>query len=477
MKTSKFKIYQVTISKHFILLICFISFLGIEVFGQAGYSSASYSMGKQRSDDAMLISPPEVYEEEFINYHRHDLPLPQYGESVAMEMRFGNKKMNPLLTEAILQIGFTTDRITDYSEMTPLNLSLVIDKSGSMSGEKLAKTKEALRAFVKRLRTKDIVSIVVFDHNAQVLLAPHKAENIDLIDQAIENIQIGGSTNLHDGILTGYRQILANYNVNSTNKVIVLTDAITNTGEMDPEIIIRNSSEYDAQKTIDFAMIGVGVDFNNQLSRQLSKSKKSQIHFIHNPADIVKVFIEEAESLLSPIARDVKLEIEYPKDLELDKMYGYSPIFNKNKISLELDNMNSGLTQVVLLKFRLKNFQNNGEIAVKTRLSYYDIRKKKFVEKEDTKYIKFTAESWEIADMLKDNKVKKNYTIAFLASGLKEMAVLCEQKQFQKAKNIIDITIGDVVKNYPDLEDEDIKRVFSILEKYQRLLGNALAQR
>src|SRR6185503_20914858 len=76
--------------------------------------------------------PDEVVVEEFINYHKHRLPLPKSGQAVAMDTRWGNDEISRSQREAVLQIGFTTAEVNERSDLRPLNLVFVIDKSGSM---------------------------------------------------------------------------------------------------------------------------------------------------------------------------------------------------------------------------------------------------------------------------------------------------------------------------------------------------------
>src|ERR1044072_2979185 len=111
--------------------------------------------------------PEEIAVEEFVNYHKHRLPLPKVGQAVAMDSRWGNSEVSQSQREAILQIGFTTAEVNERTGLRPLNLVLVIDKSGSMSeDDKMSRVKEGLLTMVNQLRPEDIISIVTFDFGA-----------------------------------------------------------------------------------------------------------------------------------------------------------------------------------------------------------------------------------------------------------------------------------------------------------------------
>ena len=458
------------------LLILFsITLLSSSLKAQAGYSSAAMSMSKQKSDQIIIPRPEEIIVEEYANYHRHNLPLPQQGQNVELDLRWGNEAFNATTDEAIFQVGITTARITDYSEVDPVNVSLVIDKSGSMGADdKLVKTKKAMLAFVKRLRPKDHISIVEFDHNAKTVLPAQSASNLAVIEQVINNIQLGGSTNMHDGIISGYKETLKNYKKDKTNRVIILTDAITNTGVIDPEEIIKNTEPYNKEYNIDFAMIGVGVDFNYSLSRQMTSNSKTQIHFVNDADDIQKVFIDEVESLLAPVAKEPVLTIELPADVELIQLYGYEPVIDRQKIEIRLNNIDAGLTQVVLGKVTLKKGMKK-KSQINASLSFNDIKKKSKVTLDATAHL-VQDKNQGLLDKLKDEEVKKNFMIAHMAQQLKEMATLYVANDAQKAKDLLDITIGDVKKIFYGTTDEDIRRMLKILENYSGNL-NTLAKR
>jgi hypothetical protein len=141
--------------------------------------------------------------------------------------------------------------------------------------------------------------------------------------------------------------------------------------------------------------------------------------------DIEKVFIKEVQSLVSPVAYEPNVDITYDPALELEQIYGYEPQFRKGGVKIKLDNMNHGLTQVVMLRFRLANRgMLSSSLSVNVRLSYYDPEQKEQVVKIQESYL--TAKDGPPGDMLKDPEVGKNYSIALLAQAIRDMAAACE---------------------------------------------------
>ncbi|MBO0797766.1 MAG: hypothetical protein J2P31_03000 [Blastocatellia bacterium] len=128
---------------HLLLLLA----LSSTILAQDASSTASAARARYLSEIGMMPSSREVAVEEFVNYHRHEIERPKAGEAVALDVRWGNDRAYGAGREAVLQVGFSTALARDRQELRPINLSLVIDKSGSMAdSDKMSRVKAALFA-------------------------------------------------------------------------------------------------------------------------------------------------------------------------------------------------------------------------------------------------------------------------------------------------------------------------------------------
>ncbi|MEW6735642.1 MAG: VWA domain-containing protein [Acidobacteriota bacterium] len=503
------------------------------VSAQRGTTDATASRSQYLADAGIIPAADNIVVEEMINYHHHHLTSPQSGEAVALDVRWGNPLMYQSYPEAILQVGFTTHMVASKrrSQLRPLNLALVIDCSGSMAeSDKLIRVKEALITMIAQLRDIDIVSIITYSSGAAVLWPAQPLHNRLALQQAIATLTPDGSTNLHAGLMLGYKEASKYFHKDTTNRVILLTDGIANTGVVDPNRILGDSLNF-VNRGIDLATIGVGLNLNEDLLRRLAREGRGLYHFVADAKDIKKVFVKELESLLSPVARDVLLEITYDGDLTLEHLFGYRPKFTNNKLTLALDDMNNGLTQVVIMKFGLKNRRSAKlRLPVKVELSYFDIDENKTVVKTNESFVTLTADrpvasidggkpttvsnnghnsnngsyfdsemEVEIAktnqgvtvangispddivkikqvrdkfavsylDILKDDEVRKNYTIACLAQTMREMAHFWEKRSFVAAQYLVDTAVNETVILSPVQADKDVTYVLDIVRKYQ----------
>jgi Ca-activated chloride channel homolog len=455
--------------KIFLSLLFLFLALTDAALGQAGRSTASAARTRYLSETGLVPSSREVAVEDFINYHRHEIGRPKAGEAIALDVRWGNDRALGAGYEAVLQVGFSTALANDREQLRPINLSLVIDKSGSMAdSDKMSRVKSALLALVSRLRDVDVLSIVVFDSDAQVLLPARRVMDREAVKQIIQRIAPGGATNIHAGLMLGYQEARRNYRRDGTNRVILLTDGIANRGETLPEKIAQDSMRFN-DDGIDLSTIGVGLDLNKDLLRQLAQSGRGLFHFVADAQDIEKVFIDELQSLISPVAYEPNLEIDYDSDLELIQLYGCQPELRKSGVTLKLDNMNHGLTEVVLLRFRLAERRViPSRLPVKVRFTYYDLEQKKQIIKTQESFL--MVRNGSPGDLLKDPEVGKNYSIALLAQAIRDMAEACEARSYQEAENLLTDAIDKTYRRYPHLEDRDITRTLSIAQRYQNNL-------
>lgn len=462
------------------------AFSVLNVTAQDGLSTASVSRGRAIASpnnasansnrnsgsnkyNSGFTPPDEVAIEEFVNYHRHRLSLPKAGQAVAMDVRWGNNEVSNGQRDAVLQIGFTTPSVNERTNLRPLNLALVIDKSGSMAdGDKMSRVKESLRVMLEKLREDDIVSITVFDTDAEVLFPSQRIGNGSKIKRAIESIEPEGSTNLHAGLMLGYKEAQKNFVKDATNRVILLTDGIANVGTIEPKKIAAESSEFNASG-VDLSTIGVGLDLNNDLLRTLAKSGRGLYHFVSDYKDIDKVFVTEVQSLLSAVARNVKVEVEYDSNLQMEKIYGYDPRISKNSFSMNLENLNNGVTQAIITRFRAENASKNIN-SVKVRLSYFDVKKQQKIEEVQEIVLNGTNKSQ--TNLLADEEVMKNYTIAQLAESLDKMSQSFKAGKATEAERFLNQTLAQTYERYPNMEDKDIQFILDIVENYRTDLRN-----
>ncbi len=381
---------------------------------QYGVSSASVSHtvsnGLSSSNGNGFLNSNTIIVEDFMNYHKHKITIPTKNE-IALSIDYDHKILNSDDT-FLLQIGLATQNISNREKSNKVNVSLVIDNSGSMSRGKLDKVKTALKVFTKGLKDDDVISIIKFDGSANIVLKASKIREVKQnLNQLIDGIYPEGSTNIHAGMMLGYTEAQKFNTKDYNSKVILLTDGMTNSGITDPEIILRDSKIYN-DKNIDISTIGVGQQLDFDLLRQIANNGKGSNYFIgENEMDIQKTFKDELESLLYNIGKNPKLIVTLPEGMKIRKFYGYQPqVISENKIQIDIENLDCGQTQIFLLEVEKKEARNT---AIHTSLIY---------EKDNEMKTLNYKSKYQTNENNTEFEVKKNYQIAKMASELKEIA-------------------------------------------------------
>jgi hypothetical protein len=264
------------------LLTLSLIFLALSAGGavraQEGASSAAAARTRYLSEMGLIPASRSVAIEEFVNYHRHQFGRPKAGDAVLLDVRWGNDRVSASEPEAVLQIGFSTALAGDRAQLPPVNLALVIDRSGSMAdADKLSRVKEALLTLVTQLRETDLLSLVVFDSEAQVLRPARPVGDREELRRLIRGMEPGSSTNLHAGLMLGYQEALRSFRRDGTNRVVLLTDGIANQGVTDPARIAADSLSYN-DRGVDLSTIGVGLDLNKDRARSLPLRRRRAGH-------------------------------------------------------------------------------------------------------------------------------------------------------------------------------------------------------
>ena len=421
--------------------------MSLNVLGQYGVSSGSISMAK--SND--IIKSQNIFVEDFMNYHRHKIDIPTK-EDVAITIDYNNAILTSK-NEFILQVGVATQEIKNRKSRNNVNVSIVLDKSGSMSGSKMELVKKAIISFIENLSSEDYFSLVQFDSKAEVVIENRQIGN-DITDlkKQIQNIRAYGSTNLNSGMIKGYEEAVKKHSKALNSRVILLTDGQTNVGETAVEKIIINSKKYN-KKGIEISTIGVGQYLDFDLLRQLAVEGNGSNHFIgESEEDIQKVFVDEAQSLLYQIGKKAEVVVELPTNFKVLEFYGYQPKYSTNRVTIPIENLNAGNTQVLLMRVE----GNRSEDTVSVKLNYEDVKAE---EKQLVSKINYNT-----SQKTTNKEVTKNYHLAFMATNLKEAIREYENSNYGNMNSLLQKTKNEV--DHYNYSDSDIERVIKIIDKF-----------
>jgi Ca-activated chloride channel family protein len=207
-----------------------------------------------------------------------------------------------------VRVGLTGLRINGAERRTPVNLAIVLDKSGSMSGDKLRKAKDAAIASIDRLGSDDIVSVVAYDHTVEVLVPATKVSDRAVIRAAIERLTAGGNTALFAGVSKGAAEVRKFLDRQRVNRIILLSDGQANAGPSSPADLGDLGASL-IKEGISVTTLGLGLDYNEDLMTQLARRSDGNNYFIEKSSDLESKFAFEFNDVMSVVAQEVTVRI------------------------------------------------------------------------------------------------------------------------------------------------------------------------
>ncbi len=260
-------------------------------------------------------------------------------------------------------LDFGAKPLSQKSYQRPMNLTLVLDRSTSMHGERMEMVKDNAIRLVKQLNSNDIFSIVTFSDRAEVLIPPSKVSDINLLESKISRIQTGGATEIFQGLDAGIAQIRQNRRPTYLNHLILLTDGRT---YGDEQACLDLAKEV-ADEGIGISGLGIGDEWNDKFLDQVAGISGGVCMYISAPKDLRK-FLEAkyrhleqvyGEQLSLQLNENSRVTLQYafriypePAPLVLDTQIrgGNLQIQNKMVIMLEfcIDRVNSSDKEITL---------------------------------------------------------------------------------------------------------------------------------
>lgn len=252
--------------------------------------------------------------------------------------------------ELYLYVSLKTGQPRSIKKRVPLNISLVLDRSGSMSGDKIDYARKAAKFVVDQLSADDYLSIVNYDDVVEVTSASQPVKNKEALKMAIDKLMDRGSTNLSGGLLEGYNQVKKTMNEGFVNRVLILTDGLANQGIVEPDKLKQLVHKKYAEDGMALSTFGLGADYDERLLTLLAETGHANYYFIHSADKIPSLFASELKGLLNVVAQNAIVEIPMPGGLKCEKVYGYPFEVKDNKIVVKLNDLYANDEKSILIK-------------------------------------------------------------------------------------------------------------------------------
>jgi Ca-activated chloride channel family protein len=374
------------------------------------------------------------------------------GNYIDLEVMQQNRYYSSIERSFYIRAGFLAREVRRKRKRVPLNISVVLDRSGSMGQEdKLTYAKKAITFIIKNLGKKDIISLVTYDDRVKVAIPPVKGTEKRRLITLVNEITTGGSTNLSGGLMEGYNQVKTHYSSSRINRVLLISDGLANVGIKNPrkiEKIVQTKS----RDNITVSSFGVGKYFNEKLLTGIAEYGNANYYYIDESDKIPEIFSSELAGLLAVAAQNSHIAIKGVNGAVVKRVYGYKYKTEENITEIRMGDIVSEEKKILLAEIVLPGVRRKNLKIAEVTFSYDDSISdfKRIVKKADI-MVSYTANSNLIAAHTNPSVIRDREM--FLSSELMEKTMdMVDKGNVEGARKMI---------------DKNLNRVKSVINRYQ----------
>jgi len=367
-------------------------------------------------------------------------------------------------TSLDIVLSFKGEPPKQAKSRVPLNLSLVLDRSGSMGGQPLRYAIQAAQKLVEYLTPEDFLSVVIYDDQPETIVPSQPVADRASIQKQIGKIRAGGLTNLSGGWLMGCDRVLEQQSLQRVNRVLLLTDGQANMGTTQPKVLIKTAQDW-AEKGIVTTTLGFGRSFNEDLLIGMANGAGGNFYYIQTPEEAEDVFAIELQSLVSVVAQNLTVTLQPEASVEIPRILNnYSSQKQGNNLEVFLGDVYQIEPKPLALELSLPAFPNLGEQKIVTvAYKYQTVIAEKITQFTDQVPINITVSSPEEANQVEPDVKVQEQTSKLRIAQLKDEAIaLADQGNYQTAAE-------NLLQAIADLKQKALDRFFEVAEEIENL--------
>ena len=330
-----------------------------------------------------------------------------------------------------------------------INAAIVIDRSGSMQGPRIAAAKEGARVALERLSPDDTIAIVAFNHNVDVLSPAAPLRNSkERLKRAIDRLTADGTTALYDGVQEGGRQVEEFLSDTNVNRVVLLSDGLANVGPSSPEELADLGRKL-ASRGISVSTIGLGLDYNEDLMERLAAASDGNHVFVERPSDLAEIFDREFGDALSVSARDITITIECKLGFKPIRILGRDGEIDGDRITLKLNQLQAENERYVVVELQAPEGHGAGSVDIAdVRVDYVDLDKNGATARAEARTnVRFSNDVKDVEDGV--NKAVMSEVTAQIATERSEKAVeLRDKGDVAGARKVLEDNASYIKRSY-----------------------------
>ena len=334
---------------------------------------------------------------------------------------------------AVLKIALDGLRLPRPEARPPVNLTLVIDRSGSMNGEKIAHAKAAAIEAVRRLAADDVFSLVAFDHEVETLVPAARVGDCRAIEARIRSIVPRGNTAIYGGVTQGAAELRKHLEDRRyTHRLVLLSDGLANNGPSAPDDFARLGLSL-GREGISVSTIGVGLDYNEDLMTRLARRSDGNTYFVASSRELTNIFNAELGDVLNVVARRVVVTVEFPAGVRPLAFVGRVGAVRGQRAEFELNQLYGGQEKFALVEVEVAAAKAGAEreIAAAT-VVFEDALTQRSVHVSARSAVRFSSAEREVVAAA-NRQVQADYAVNALAVAKDEAIELLDSGRRDEA--------------------------------------------
>jgi Ca-activated chloride channel homolog len=366
-------------------------------------------------------------------------------------------------SQRVLELAIQAPAAQKSRSRTPLNLALVIDRSGSMAGEKLVFARLAAQHVVDLLKEGDRAALVAYDDTVDLLQAstPIHEESRRQLKEAIASLKPGQSTDLGGGWLRGCQEVAAFQDASFINRSLLLTDGLANCGIIDLEELAHHASQLHS-RGISTSTFGLGEGFNEHLLEQMANQGGGNFYFIESPQDISNIFLRELDEMLQVTARNLELTLTLPPFLDFELLGGWKHTRENGKLLIQPGDLAAGQHRQLYLKIYIPSQITANEIQITAHVTAMS-ESGTLLEQERVIRLQYASKE-ELEAAQPDPALMRRYALVFLAHTVSAALMIERKGEGENAARLLEAAV-ESCRLY--LTDEKLREIHTMLQQFR----------
>ncbi len=382
------------------------------------------------------------------------VPLAQAQESLTLELGVSKPVLEVQTSQKVyVKVALISPKIANPQKRPPLNLALVLDKSGSMRGDRIVAARNAAHMIIERLHRDDIMALISYDSEVTIISPATKANNTTQLTQRINQLRANGNTALYAGVRQGAEEVQKFLDKRHINRVILLSDGQANVGPSSVAELSKLGQQIGG-KGISVTTLGLGDGYNEDLMSQLANYSDGNHAFIAEPNDLVAIFKAEFGDASTVIANDIHISIDCALGVRPLQVLGREAEIKQQSIHIRLNQMTADTEKFVILELEVPaGTVGTQRPLLESKMDYFDLGQQKNQQQQAKLQLSFADKEQVDTDVM-------SAAVGLLANQMtKEAVKLRDKGQVEAAKGLLKDTssyLDSAAKAYnaPELKQQ-----------------------